>query len=108
MAACRAAGELKHGPIALIDEQMPVIVMAPFDHIFGGATRPGAALAHELSHASGDRVHVDDALDRGLAVGSVGARESARGPEACFAGHRPQSEVGHARRHSEVNKTRSS
>ncbi|HWL03800.1 MAG TPA: glutamine--fructose-6-phosphate transaminase (isomerizing) [Xanthobacteraceae bacterium] len=29
-----AAGELKHGPIALIDESMPVIVIAPFDRIF--------------------------------------------------------------------------
>ncbi len=29
-----AAGELKHGPIALIDETMPVIVIAPHDHIF--------------------------------------------------------------------------
>lgn len=29
-----AAGELKHGPIALIDEDMPVIVIAPHDHIF--------------------------------------------------------------------------
>ncbi|MEK1888656.1 MAG: glutamine--fructose-6-phosphate transaminase (isomerizing) [Phyllobacterium sp.] len=29
-----AAGELKHGPIALIDESMPVIVIAPFDHWF--------------------------------------------------------------------------
>jgi glucosamine--fructose-6-phosphate aminotransferase (isomerizing) len=29
-----AAGELKHGPIALIDEQMPVIIIAPFDRIF--------------------------------------------------------------------------
>ena len=29
-----AAGELKHGPIALIDETMPVIVIAPYDHIF--------------------------------------------------------------------------
>jgi len=29
-----AAGELKHGPIALIDEDMPVIVIAPYDHIF--------------------------------------------------------------------------
>ncbi|WP_127598677.1 glutamine--fructose-6-phosphate transaminase (isomerizing) [Nitratireductor alexandrii] len=29
-----AAGELKHGPIALIDENMPVIVIAPHDHIF--------------------------------------------------------------------------
>jgi glucosamine--fructose-6-phosphate aminotransferase (isomerizing) len=26
-----AAGELKHGPIALIDENMPVVVVAPFD-----------------------------------------------------------------------------
>jgi glucosamine--fructose-6-phosphate aminotransferase (isomerizing) len=29
-----AAGELKHGPIALIDESMPVIVIAPYDRIF--------------------------------------------------------------------------
>ena len=28
-----AAGELKHGPIALIDEDMPVIVIAPFDEL---------------------------------------------------------------------------
>jgi glutamine---fructose-6-phosphate transaminase (isomerizing) len=29
-----AAGELKHGPIALIDESMPVVVIAPFDQVF--------------------------------------------------------------------------
>lgn len=29
-----AAGELKHGPIALIDEHMPVIVIAPHDRFF--------------------------------------------------------------------------
>ncbi len=29
-----AAGELKHGPIALIDEDVPVIVVAPDDHLF--------------------------------------------------------------------------
>ena len=29
-----AAGELKHGPIALIDESVPVIVVAPRDHLF--------------------------------------------------------------------------
>ena len=29
-----AAGELKHGPIALIDEATPVIVIAPSDHLF--------------------------------------------------------------------------
>jgi glucosamine--fructose-6-phosphate aminotransferase (isomerizing) len=29
-----AAGELKHGPIALIDETIPVIVIAPYDRVF--------------------------------------------------------------------------
>src|SRR5687768_17211514 len=28
------AGEMKHGPIALIDEQMPVVAIAPRDHVF--------------------------------------------------------------------------
>ena len=30
-----AAGELKHGPIALVDEDLPVIVIAPPDGVFG-------------------------------------------------------------------------
>ncbi|MFH1158637.1 MAG: glutamine--fructose-6-phosphate transaminase (isomerizing) [Pseudomonadota bacterium] len=29
-----ASGEMKHGPIALIDENVPVIVIAPFDNLF--------------------------------------------------------------------------
>src|SRR5690606_35578522 len=29
-----AAGELKHGPIALIDENVPVVVVAPEDDLF--------------------------------------------------------------------------
>ena len=29
-----AAGELKHGPIALVDADMPVIVLAPMDELF--------------------------------------------------------------------------
>jgi glucosamine--fructose-6-phosphate aminotransferase (isomerizing) len=28
------AGEMKHGPIALIDERMPVVAVAPADHVF--------------------------------------------------------------------------
>jgi glucosamine--fructose-6-phosphate aminotransferase (isomerizing) len=28
------AGEMKHGPIALIDERMPVVVLAPHDQVF--------------------------------------------------------------------------
>jgi NADH dehydrogenase len=29
-----AAGEMKHGPIALIDENVPVVVLAPYDSLF--------------------------------------------------------------------------
>lgn len=29
-----AAGEMKHGPIALIDEQVPVVVIAPWNNLF--------------------------------------------------------------------------
>lgn len=29
-----ASGEMKHGPIALIDEHVPVVVLAPSDHLF--------------------------------------------------------------------------
>jgi len=29
-----AAGEMKHGPIALIDEEMPVVVLAPRDRLY--------------------------------------------------------------------------
>ena len=28
------AGEMKHGPIALIDEEMPIVAIAPHDHVF--------------------------------------------------------------------------
>jgi glucosamine--fructose-6-phosphate aminotransferase (isomerizing) len=28
------AGEMKHGPIALIDEDLPVVTLAPHDHVF--------------------------------------------------------------------------
>src|SRR5207253_229431 len=28
------AGEMKHGPIALIDDRMPVVTIAPHDHVF--------------------------------------------------------------------------
>jgi glucosamine--fructose-6-phosphate aminotransferase (isomerizing) len=29
------AGEMKHGPIALIDEELPVVVLAPADNLYG-------------------------------------------------------------------------
>ena len=29
-----SAGEMKHGPIALIDDEMPVVVIIPFDNVY--------------------------------------------------------------------------
>jgi glutamine---fructose-6-phosphate transaminase (isomerizing) len=56
-----AAGELKHGPIALIDEKVPVIVVAPADELFDKtvsnmqevAARGGKVIL--LSNASAER-----------------------------------------------------
>ncbi len=55
-----AAGELKHGPIALIDEQMPVVVIAPRDAVFEKtvsnmqevAARGGRIILIGASHAA--------------------------------------------------------
>jgi glutamine---fructose-6-phosphate transaminase (isomerizing) len=56
------AGEMKHGPIALIDERMPVVAIAPDDHVFEkmvgnvqeAKARGGAAIA--ITTAGDDRM----------------------------------------------------
>lgn len=52
-----AAGELKHGPIALIDENMPVIVLAPFDRHF----EKTVSNMHEIMARDGKAILVSDA-----------------------------------------------
>ena len=52
-----AAGELKHGPIALIDEQTPVIALAPYDELFDKT----ASNIHEVSARGGPVIAVTDA-----------------------------------------------
>jgi glutamine---fructose-6-phosphate transaminase (isomerizing) len=47
------AGEMKHGPIALIDEQMPVVAIAPHDHVFEkmqGNIQEAKARGHRHHH----------------------------------------------------------
>jgi glucosamine--fructose-6-phosphate aminotransferase (isomerizing) len=51
-----AAGELKHGPIALIDETMPVVVIAPFDRVF----EKTASNMHEVLARGGRIILVTD------------------------------------------------
>ena len=51
-----AAGELKHGPIALIDEKMPVIVIAPYDQVFDKT----ASNMQEVAARGGRRILLTD------------------------------------------------
>ncbi|WP_299812899.1 glutamine--fructose-6-phosphate transaminase (isomerizing) [uncultured Roseibium sp.] len=53
-----AAGELKHGPIALIDENMPVFVIAPHDAIF----EKTVSNMQEVAARGGRIVLITDAL----------------------------------------------
>lgn len=55
------AGELKHGPIALIDENVPVIVLAPSDHLFDKT----ASNAEEVKARGGKILLISDAAGCG-------------------------------------------
>ena len=56
-----AAGELKHGPIALVDESVPIVVLAPFDRHF----EKTISNMHEVMAREGLAVMISDA--QGLA-----------------------------------------
>jgi glucosamine--fructose-6-phosphate aminotransferase (isomerizing) len=57
------AGEMKHGPIALIDEQMPVVALAPHDGVYDKMLSNIA----EVKTRSGIVIAVTDAEDPALA-----------------------------------------
>ncbi|MGX1097867.1 glutamine--fructose-6-phosphate transaminase (isomerizing) [Amorphus sp. MBR-141] len=63
-----AAGELKHGPIALIDEDMPVVVVAPFDAVFEKV----ASNIQEVAARGGQIILITDARGAEL-IGSDAA-----------------------------------
>lgn len=65
-----AAGELKHGPIALIDEKMPVIVIAPHDRIF----EKTVSNMQEVAARGGKIILITDA--KGAAQASVNTLET--------------------------------
>ena len=62
-----AAGELKHGPIALIDEKMPVIVIAPYDRVF----EKTASNLQEVAARGGRIILITDPKGAGKAEGLV-------------------------------------
>ena len=61
------AGEMKHGPIALIDEEMPVVTLAPHDHVFEKMVgnvqevkaRGGSVIAVATAGHGGLEAHLD-------------------------------------------------
>ena len=70
-----AAGELKHGPIALIDEHMPVVVIAPYDRIFDKTV----SNMQEVAARGGRIILVSD--PKGRAAAAIDAVESLILPE---------------------------
>ncbi|MCW2284961.1 glucosamine--fructose-6-phosphate aminotransferase (isomerizing) [Rhodoblastus acidophilus] len=62
-----AAGELKHGPIALIDEQLPVIVIAPTDPVL----EKTVSNLQEVSARGGKIILLGDAHSIGEAATSL-------------------------------------
>ena len=62
-----AAGELKHGPIALVDEATPVIVIAPSDALF----EKTVSNMQEVSARGGPIVLITDAAGAAHASGSM-------------------------------------
>jgi glutamine---fructose-6-phosphate transaminase (isomerizing) len=65
-----AAGELKHGPIALIDENMPVIVIAPHDRIF----EKTVSNMQEVAARGGKIILITD--EKGAAAASIDTLET--------------------------------
>ncbi|WFP60570.1 glutamine--fructose-6-phosphate transaminase (isomerizing) [Mesorhizobium sp. WSM4904] len=65
-----AGGELKHGPIALIDENMPVIVIAPHDRIF----EKTVSNMQEVAARGGKIILITDA--KGAAQAGIKAMET--------------------------------
>ena len=61
------AGEMKHGPIALIDKQMPVVALAPRDHVFekmiGNLHEAKARGSTVIAITDGDRDPIVHMLD---------------------------------------------
>lgn len=74
-----AAGELKHGPIALIDETMPVVVIAPHDRVF----EKTVSNMQEVAARGGNIILMTDAK------GAEEATVESSSPSSCLIWRRP-------------------
>ncbi|MBO9403238.1 glutamine--fructose-6-phosphate transaminase (isomerizing) [Shimia sp. R9_3] len=70
-----ASGELKHGPIALIDKQVPVVVLAPHDELFDKSI----SNMQEVMARAGKVLLISDST--GMKEGAEGAWETLQMPQ---------------------------
>jgi glucosamine--fructose-6-phosphate aminotransferase (isomerizing) len=70
-----AAGELKHGPIALVDEKVPVVVIAPSDRLF----EKTASNMQEVAARGGRIILLTD--EKGVAEAGIAPAETLVLPE---------------------------
>ena len=97
-----AAGELKHGPIALIDETMPVVVIAPRDAVFEKtvsnmqevAARGGRLILIGERHAAEEAAV---AIEHFLAMPDMGPNFA----PIVYAAPDPDARLSHRRHHGE-------
>jgi glucosamine--fructose-6-phosphate aminotransferase (isomerizing) len=71
-----AAGELKHGPIALVDENTPIVILAPFDSYF----EKSASNMSEVMARGGQVVFITD--PEGQKQAPAGARVVVTAPQS--------------------------
>jgi glutamine---fructose-6-phosphate transaminase (isomerizing) len=71
-----AAGELKHGPIALVDENTPIVILAPFDSYF----EKSASNMSEVMARGGQVVFITD--PEGQQHAPAGARVVVTAPQS--------------------------
>ena len=71
-----AAGELKHGPIALVDEATPIVILAPFDSYF----EKSASNMSEVMARGGQVVFITD--PEGQRHAPAGARVVVTAPQS--------------------------
>jgi glucosamine--fructose-6-phosphate aminotransferase (isomerizing) len=71
-----AAGELKHGPIALVDEATPIVILAPFDSYF----EKSASNMSEVMARGGQVVFITD--PEGQKQAPAGARVVVTAPQS--------------------------
>jgi glucosamine--fructose-6-phosphate aminotransferase (isomerizing) len=71
-----AAGELKHGPIALVDDKTPIVILAPFDSYF----EKSASNMSEVMARGGQVVFITD--PKGQQHAPAGARVVVTAPQS--------------------------